>query len=188
MKKLTIALLLITVAWGCTHKKENAEHETTSTHAAPEVMQSRKVAQYSVVSFQPGAFKLTANAKNALRNYFSAAGATARQVEDVRVLSWADREYPAAETKATKAERRLADLRANSVANYISEITQNKMDIEKHNMAERPGYLAELMNTEDYEIKNSLESSGEITTTFGSEQFLSTDSKASKTMVWVEFK
>lgn len=81
------------------------------------------------------------------------------KIEDVKVLSWADREYPTEGNKAEKQERDLAGNRAKRIRQYLKDVHKIG-DVDAYNMAERPNALEKLFSTADYEVKTSAENAG----------------------------
>lgn len=116
-----------------------------ATHVAP-------------VFFDPGVKALNTQEKTELQNFLS----KIRQsdtIESVKVLVWADREYPKKLEKASAAQVDLAKVRAEAIKEYL--LKEMKVDsVETHNMAQRPSKLSEIFKTEDYKVKKSAENSG----------------------------
>ena len=92
-------------------------------------------------------------------------------LKSVKVISWADAEYPPKDVKRlTDRQKKLADRRGEAIREFIK--TENgKLKFQLYNMAERPGKFGEFVGNSDARIKDSLERAG------------STASKARKAIV-----
>ncbi|MCX6116515.1 MAG: hypothetical protein NT027_03165 [Proteobacteria bacterium] len=68
------------------------------------------------------------------------------------VASWADKNYPTAKgQRLSKAERRLADARNESIKTALTNIGVQTID--SHTMAEQPNWISKVFNSEDSMIK-----------------------------------
>ena len=86
------------------------------------------------------------------------------RLKAVKVISWADEEYPLKrERKLKGAEMDLAKRRGEAVQNFLKKRNSN-LEFELYNMAQRPGTFSEFVGTADARIKNSLERAGVSTT------------------------
>jgi hypothetical protein len=81
------------------------------------------------------------------------------EITEVKVLTWADREYPPEGSKADRKERDLASKRADKVRDYLKN-THKVGDVDTYNMAERPNALEKLFSSTEYEVKASAENAG----------------------------
>ena len=84
------------------------------------------------------------------------------KVDEIEVLAWADREYPASSerTGATRREVTLAEDRAEVIEDYLEDEIDVSADVDTHNMAKRPGRVSRLFQTDDYKIKATFEGAG----------------------------
>lgn len=108
------------------------------------------------------------------------------KIDDLKVLAWADREYPTEGQKADRQERDLAGNRAKRILQYLKDVHKIG-DVDAYNMAERPNALEKLFSTEDYEVKTSAENAGTAPT----EKRLNlvrTNSRSSTALVVVELE
>jgi len=84
----------------------------------------------------------------------------AGDIAEVRVIAWADKEYPPEQQKRyTKDDIKLADQRADKVRTYLREQLKLK-SITTFNMAKRPNLFQEMLKTPTAAIKDTLEKSG----------------------------
>ncbi len=129
-----------------------------STLANESAMRSVSPEQVTEVSFTEGGNLLSKSSQSDIDNLvmkFKKAG----KIDDVKVLAWADREYPAEGEKADKKSVKLAERRSNAVKSYIKRVHKIG-DVETYNMAERPNSMEKLFSTSDYKAKTSVENSG----------------------------
>jgi hypothetical protein len=106
------------------------------------------------------------------------------EVSEIKVISWADAEYPSINTKKLSAEeRKVADQRNGAIKSYIDQ-QKTHINVNTYSMAERPNALKEFIGTSEAHVKKSLEQAG-IPTTQTSPEF---PSKASKAIVMVIMK
>jgi hypothetical protein len=129
---------------------------TSETEAAARKLGASTVGE---VEFNAGQTGLDDDAKNDL-NDLKKEAEQAGAIEEIRVIAWADKEYPIAEQKRyTRADIRLADERAQNVKNYLERDLHLK-SITTYNMAKRPNLLQEMLKTPGAAIKDTLEKSG----------------------------
>jgi len=165
-------LLLATNAWGMV---------TAESEAA-----ARKLGASSVgeVEFDLGKTALSDGAKLDLDELKSEAE-QAGDINEVRVIAWADKEYPPAEQKKyTSADIRIAEDRANNVRKYLKEQLHLK-SITTYNMAKRPNLFQEMLKTPAAAIKDTLEKSGAAPHTEENTGLFGEKSKSSTAMILV---
>jgi hypothetical protein len=134
------------------------------------------------VSFDKGSSTLTPSAMDRIDETLQRARRDGT-LDDIKVIAWADHEYPSsAKKELSKKQRELAERRATAIDDYISPQTQASVD--KYNMAERANPLQKLASTSDARIKRSLEDAGIATTAHD----LRYPENASKAMVMVILK
>lgn len=114
--------------------------------------------QVAPVFFDPGVKKLSAEEKAELQAFFTSLRET-KKVKSVRVLSWADREYPAKNEKVSDKQIALAKERGDAIKSYLQKDLKVQT-VDTHNMTERPSKLSEFFKTNDYEVKSSAEATG----------------------------
>lgn len=157
---LVLAFSVLGLGAGCSHA-EKATDQALSTPSAKTETAAQEAGAVSVteVNFDKGSFVLTEGSRAALRDLASKAKAS-HAIDEVKVLAWADRDYPAdSKNKASKADKTLADKRANAIRDFVkAELALE--DVDTFNMTERPGAIASLFNTDDSKMKQAFENAG----------------------------
>lgn len=106
------------------------------------------------------------------------------EVDEIKVISWADKEYPSAETKKlSEDERQIADDRNGAIKSFIANLNKD-IKVKAYSMAERASALKEFVGSSEARVKKSLEVAG-IPTTEGAVKY---PSKASKSIVMIILK
>ena len=162
MKLTTLASLtcLAAITAACSTTK-TAGTVPPSTEAKI-VAQKEKASYVLQIVFDKGSSTLSTVAKDGLDEILQRARRDGT-VEDVKVIAWADHEYPSATKKElSKPQRDLAERRAKSIDHYVKP--QTDATIDNYNMAERPNALQKMVSTSDARIKKSLEDAGIPTT------------------------
>ena len=120
-----------------------------------------EASDYIEVKFNQGSATLTAETKAQLDGLIAAASKRG-ELDEIKVLAWSDREYPANEkVKLPSSQRTLADKRAEAVEDYIDNLKlEDSVDVDKYNMAHRPGFVARVFNTGDARFKRTLVAAG----------------------------
>lgn len=131
-------------------RTDNDVRATTATNTAT----NAKFARVAKIDFAKGAYALSEAEKNEIAGLIRDARANG-EIDEVKVLAWADRDVSTGNRKATSAEVDLADNRAKAVRSYIREQMKLK-DIDTHNMAESPNFMSRLFKTDDYEMKTGM--------------------------------
>lgn len=167
-------LILLTFILSCASEPKNKTLPAIlADHEGPR-------AQYVTVTFEKGKTKLDQNSKQQIEELFKGAKFT-----KVRVLTWADREYPDKHHKEARApEIILADDRGEEVENFLKKEIKRNLTVESFNMAKRPGIVEKLMKTSDFQIKDSFEKSGTTGTQTGDGSVSYT--KASKAIIIID--
>ena len=108
-------------------------------------------------------------------------------IKEIKILAWADEEYPTANQPVSKAQTNLASQRDDQIKNYLKkELHVSKVDV--YNMAERPGKLAQWLKTSDAKVKDTAEASGAAPRTKEETGFLGLKGQASKAVALVFMK
>lgn len=142
-----------------TETAPGVEVETVADRAAREA----EAAYFVDVEFQKGSSLLTEQSRASIASLLNRARAEG-ELNDVKVLSWADDEYPSARRKKlSSAQRRLASLRNQSVERHVKSLPYD-VRVETHNMAQRPSVVSRWFNTSDARFKRSLVAAGLPTT------------------------
>ncbi|MBC7465400.1 MAG: hypothetical protein H7256_05355 [Bdellovibrio sp.] len=195
-----LSLALISALSSCASKTKTAEatnktHSTSEPALNPAVMDTTQAtamsggSNYTMIEFKRGSDQLTETSRQALKNLsLESEHQTSRRIGEIKVLAWADREYPAVKAKASKKELALADRRAESIKKFMKDDLKLSVDVDKHNMAKRPGMFSEMIKTEDYKIKTNFEDTGAAPTAANDTQKHIMGSKVSKAVVFIKYK
>ncbi|KYG67147.1 hypothetical protein AZI86_09045 [Bdellovibrio bacteriovorus] len=152
------------------------------THYGSEVNKHADLSEgeYIVVRFPPGKDRLLESEKLKLIQFKNAIEGRAN-VDSIEVLAWSDQEYPVeGVAKPSMEEQRLAADRGQVVKEFLKKDLGSKKDVDVHNMAKEPGVFAKIFTTDEFRMKDSLESSAEI-------GFVS-DNKESKAVILVKYE
>lgn len=173
MKKYLTYLTIAGLSFGCASKSlgqktsdmPSTDTAATSTTSKVEsaVADSDERGMVTELSFNKGKAELSSRARTQLTAVLSKA-AQAGKIDDVKVITWADQEYPSRnQTELSSDQRDLVDKRNQAIEDFIKEY-RSGTDVDAYNMAERPNALERLLNTDDAKIKRKLEVAGIPTT------------------------
>lgn len=160
-----------------------AEMVNSETQTASAQLGAAKVAQ---IEFDEGQSALKPADMEEVKNAVAEAK-TQGKIYEVRVVSWADQEYPAKGTTAPKASVKLAEDRADRVKEYIKKDLAVS-DVKTYNMAKRPNTLQEFFNTKTAKTKESMEKSGAAPTNDADTGFFGLKGKTAAAIVLVYVK
>jgi hypothetical protein len=177
---VTMEMLVLVSIFGCTDKApsvtEQQEHVTNA--AAQEVVANN----YVEIEYAPGSILLTDSAKSSLSSILKEARQDGK-INEVIVLSWADKEYPSKDLKELpQVQRELAEKRNKNVEQYVKSMRD--VAVNTYNMAERPTAFSKLFNTADSKLKETMVAAG-LSTTANSDQFVN---KSSHSVILVKLK
>lgn len=178
---VTMAAVSLIFATGCSHQAKKKSPDKTAV-AAKEIGGTH----YTTIEFKKGTTKLTEASKVNLNSLTTRAHRSGREIDEIKVLAWADQEYPDKVHKAPTREVILAKERANNIKKYLSKELHESEDIEAFNMAKRPNLVSKLFKNEDYDVKEAFEQTGATGTRLndGSVSY----SKASKAIVIIDYE
>lgn len=137
------------------HTKERLESRSVAA-SVPAV----EGTHYAALQFEEGQTVLSEVNKRELNRLAQRATKDGREIEDIKILSWADMEYPQTTKKPSAEEVRLAKERAAKIKTYLEEDLHSQDDIMSFNMAKRPSAAAEIFKNDDWAIKEAFEKSG----------------------------
>ncbi|WP_413942775.1 hypothetical protein [Bdellovibrio sp. HCB-162] len=180
--KMVFAMVLISGVFviGCSTREKREAMKTTPSHSARQVAAAEEAPYVTEFSFAKGSSELSETAKQDLRRLITDAKRNSN-IKELKVISWADKEYPSKSTKKlSSAERDLVKKRNDAIRDYVKDYSTG-IDVDTYSMAERPGAIKEMLNTSDARVKKSLETAGIPTT----ESTVKSPSKASKSIVMV---
>ena len=194
MNKILVITTLITAAsfllFACSSKPElplppssEKKIEHSASIEAKQTAAQEESSHVAEIKFTKNSSQLTDENKNEIQKQIKEAQKDGT-VKNIRVLTWADAEYPSVHTnKLTKEDRNLVKKRNDEIEKYLKSTTQ-KVNIKTFSMAERPGSLNSMFGTEGSRLKKSLEVAGIPNT----DTSIKTPSKASHSIVIIELK
>ncbi|UOF01795.1 hypothetical protein [Bdellovibrio reynosensis] len=186
LAKLLLGLMVSATLVSCAtrEEREEAEAKKAAAKAGPSIEAKQVAAEQETsfvteFAFPKGSAELTEQAKADVRRVISNAKRNG-DIDEIKVITWGDSEYPSVHTKKlSKAEIDLVKKRNKAIKDFVKEFSNT--DVDSHSMAERPGTITNLLNTEDAKVKKSLEVAGIPTT----DTAVKTPSKASKSIIMV---
>lgn len=168
---------------GCNSAQKAHDQAMTTPSAEAKTAASQQGTNSVVeINFAQGSSELTEGNRQALRDMVAKAKASG-EVDELKVLAWSDKDYPA-DKNATlpEGERELASRRATAIQDFVkAELAID--DVDTYNMASRPNMLQEVFNTSDAEMKRMFENAG-VTSSDGK----SVTGKASRAVVMATFE
>jgi hypothetical protein len=115
------------------------------------------------VTFKKGSTTLNKAAKERLESVLAKTSAE-HPIAEVKIISWADQEYPAGKTKSlSQDQKKIAENRNKELKNYLHE-KHSDWNVDTYSMAERPSAFSTFLGSSDARIKKSLENAGIPTT------------------------
>ena len=115
----------------------------------------------SEFSFKKGKSELSSSSKKQL-NAINKKALEKGKIEIIKVITWADQEYPTAiKNNLSQDQQLLVEKRNEKIKKYLQKIASNTIhDIELISMPQRPSFLKNLLSSDDAKIKRDLESAG----------------------------
>ena len=178
------AVLAQLISVACSHQAKDADATSISSDSRAAAVAGAQ--KYVSISYAEGQTSLNETDKAAIRNL--TAQVDENRVSEILVLAWGDKEYPADGVKASSRDIKLADQRTNNIKRFIQDDLDFDADVDRHNMAERPGAMAKLFRTQDFRVKNTMESTGEMPVTTGANEPITLDRKASSALVLLKYE
>ena len=155
----------------------------TSSIEAKQLAAEQEASYVTELNFSKGKSQLNADAHTRLSKIVNQARAHGT-IEDVKVISWADSEYPSVNTgKLSSNQRKLAESRNEEIKRFLKNLERD-VKVTTYNMAERPGSVATMLGTSNAKIKKSLEVAGIPNT----DTTVKLPAKASRAIVMVMLK
>lgn len=137
------------------------------------------------VSFDKNSTNLTDAQKAEIRAAVNEATQKGK-IDEVKVLVWSDKEYPATEKKQSKEDIKLAKERIKELRAFLKDDLKVS-DVDAYNMTERPNALQKFFHTADAKIKNTTEAAGGAPTD-GNTGLFDVKAQASKAAVMIFMK
>lgn len=127
----------------------------TTTQDAADRLGAQQVKE---ISFDKNSSSLTEAQKTEIRNAVTEA-AQKGKIDEVKVLAWSDKEYPAEKGKQSKEDVALAKKRIEDLKMFLKkELKVSSVD--SYNMTERPNALEKFFHTSDAKVKDTTEAMG----------------------------
>lgn len=135
------------------------------------------------IKFTESSTGLTADQKKEIDQVIANARSKGN-IEEVKIMAWADKEYPMNQEKYSSQDIEIANKRLNAIQNYVKK--QLKVsDVDVYNMAERPNKLEELFKTTDARVKQKAEAGGAAPKEADNKGWFNLKGQASKALVMV---
>lgn len=148
--------MLLLFAVGCSSPEQKTPMSLTSANTPPV-----RGTYYTTIIFDKGRAYLNSDSKENLRAFTEVAHQSPKRIEEIRVLAWADSEYPDdVKGKASQKEVLLAGERAQNIQNYLEEALNETGHVDSYNMAKRPNLISKLLKSDDYKVKRAFENTG----------------------------
>lgn len=178
---LSLALALITLffSFSCTHR-------TSGGSATPEAEVAGVGDDYVALEFSQGSSSLTEPNQRELNKLALKAQQDGREISDIKILAWADKEYAESVQRGSPRDVILARERANSIKEFLQDELHTQSGIEAFNMAKKPNLLSELTKGEDWKLKEAFKEDQASVSRLPSGSYSYT--KASKALVIIDYK
>lgn len=163
---LAFAGVSLLMAVGCSTpvaKKKPAVQTTASKTTTITESKAPVVAgtEYTTILFPEGRASLDTLSKENLKALANKAHKSKKEINEIRILAWADKEYPDKVTgKASSKDIELASKRAQKIKDYLVSDLKEMEDIDAYNMAKRPNLLSKLLQNDEYAVKEAFETAG----------------------------
>jgi hypothetical protein len=164
---------------------ESAAVTTTGTTNATAVAQNDG-AYYAVLEFKKGTQRLSDASKRELKEFIASAQREGKAIDDIKILAWADKEYPAKDTKLPSRDVKIANARSEAIEKYLKDDLNTDGNYATYNMAKRPNKVSEFFRGDDYKTKKIFERSGAAPAGTTMTAFM--NSKASKALIMVDYE
>ncbi len=182
-----LLLALATTACSSSSNMETAKTTNTSSAPAPKVATPESTdAYYAVLEFDKGTQRLSEKGKRNLKNFIDAAKKEGKPIDDIKILTWADKEYPNEKgEKLSDRDVSIAKERNKSIEKYLKEDLKTDGDYATYNMAKRPNKVSEFFRSDDYKTKKVFGQPGAAPMGADLNAFLK--NKAGKALIMVDY-
>ena len=144
-------------------KERTASAGTTGMSGAQHELDKyagRSSEKSAVITFTKGTSELTNAGREKLRHIVSTMGVD--NVSRVEIASWSDKNFPMTGADLPKADKNLADDRADKINDFLKDQTDlSTLRIRKYSMAETSNWLARLLRTDEAELRSVFAKEGE---------------------------
>ncbi len=160
MKFIPFLFLSMFIFSSCTSKptmKKTNQH--TVSEASKRLAAEEESSLFTELSFTRGHTTMSKRAQEDLRRLYEVARQKGK-IDEVKVITWADTEYPSTDLiRLPKSDRRLVNRRNDAIEDYIDGLDKT-IDVDRFSMAERPSTYEILFSTEDARVKRTLVKAG----------------------------
>lgn len=163
----------------CSHQEEiNSSNDLTHASEAGDV--------YVTLEFPRSSSKLQKAGKDSLNALAIKSKEDGREIEDIKVLVWSDKEYPQSAKRGNPRDVILAKERGQAIKDYLQDELHAQEVIGTFNMARKPGLLSRLTQNEDWKLKEAFKENQATASQLpdGSVSY----TKASKALVIIDYK
>lgn len=182
MKSISTVLFFSLVVLSCSHREKATLQK--SKGIAQEGLEG---SHYTALDFDQGRSDLNDANKSDLNKLAQRALRTGRDVSEIKILAWADREYPGRKNERVKTrDIILANERARVTREFIRQDLRSKESIDVFNMAKKPGPIDKITKNEEFQVKEDIARSGVSGTRLASGDTSYT--KAGKVLVIIEYR
>lgn len=165
----------------CSHKAQDSRVENSGI-----ATEGFEGSHYTAVQFERGTSVLDETNKKFLNELAKKASRTGREIDEIKILAWADREYPQEGEKSKTRDVILANERANVIRKFMKDDLNSNEPFDIFNMAKKPRKIDELFKDEEFQVKEDVADSGVTATRLPTGQTSYT--KAGKVLVIIDYK
>ena len=188
----TLCLSLAVLAGCSTHQdttKDKTDYYPTVTNATKSGDAMAKTT-YAVVEFEQGNNELTDEGKAKLKSFVDSAKYGGKEIENIKILSWADQNVQQPGAASTDFDRSIATERSESIEEYLKEDLKTGADYATYNMAEGQSRVADIVKSEDWKRQpfSKAESRTLPASDSGDEYANLMENNASKALVVVDYE
>lgn len=142
-------------------------------------------AYYAVLEFDKGTGRLSEASKRDLKHFVAEAKKQGKPIDDIRILAWADKEYPEKGAKLSDKDVKMAKERSKSIEKYLKDDLKTDGDYATYNMAKRPNKVNEFFRGDDYKTKKIFERPGSAPAGTNLNAFMK--DKSSKALIMIDY-
>lgn len=184
MLSAVITIFLLMVVTGCgTTRSGNEMRQEQQEAKSPSI----EGVHYTTIVFDKGESDLEKMNRANLLDLVKKARKQKSSISEIRILAWADSEYPdKLNPDTTKSDVKLASERASNIKKFLNKNMEDAADIDSFNMAKRPDLLSKMLRNDEFQVKEAFESSGATASELpdGSVSY----TKASKAIVIIDYE
>ncbi len=191
LKGITAALLLSLAATSCSSTHKAPHTPVAKATSMDEVNKEASAvnrdnsAYYAVLEFDKGTQRLSDASKRDLREFVTSAKKDGREIDDIKILAWADKEYPGQGPALSDRDIKIAKERSKAIEKYLKDDLKTDGDYATYNMAKRPNKVSEFFKADDFKTKRIFEKPGSAPA--GTQMTSFMNSKASKALIMVDY-